>query len=175
MYTKPIIEKETVELYATKDIIKLYEDDFNKIMKDSTQVNAETIQAFREGIAELKKAKLNSFVQQSEIDTLTLEPTYFPKKVGIIYNGGCASACEDLLFKSKFSDKTILLGDNSGGFVGYGNIFTVYTPHYNFGLSCSTTRYSTQWKYEVVGITPNVKLDYNRDWIQQSMEIIKGN
>lgn len=173
LYTKPIIDTETVELYATKDIIKLYEDDYNKIMKDSTQVNAETIQAFREGIAELKKAKLNSFVQQGEVDTLTLQPKYYPKKIGIIYNRGCASACEDLLFKSKFSDKTILLGDNSGGFVGYGNIFTVYTPHYNFGLSCSTTRYSTQWKYEVIGINPDVRLNYDEDWIKQAIHTIK--
>ena len=175
LYTKPIIDTEFTELYATKDIIKLYEDEFKEIMKDSTQVNGETIQAFREYIAELKKAAPNSFVKESETDTLTLTPKNKPKKVGILYNRGCASACEDLLFKAQYSDKTILLGDNSGGFVGYGNIFTVYTPCYKFGLSCSTTRYSTQWKYEVVGITPDVKLDYNRDWIQQSIEILKSN
>lgn len=175
LYTKPIIDTEFTELYATKDIIKLYEDDFKEIMKDSTQVNEETIQVFREGIAELKKAAPNSFVKQGETDTLKLTPKYKPKKIGILYNQGCASACEDLLFKAQYSDKTILLGDNSGGFVGYGNIFTVYTPCYNFGLSCSTTRYSTQWKYEVVGITPNVKLDYDEDWIRQSIEILKSN
>ena len=173
LYTKPIIDTEFTELYATKDIIKLYEDEFKEIMKDSTQVNEETLQAFREYISELKKAAPNSFIKESETDTLTLTPKSKPKKVGILYNRGCASACEDLLFKAQHSDKTILLGDNSGGFVGYGNIFTVYTPCYNFGLSCSTTRYSTQWKYEVIGITPDVKLDYGSDWIQQSIEILK--
>lgn len=175
LYTKPIIDTEITELYATKDIIALYEDEFEEMMKDSTKVNAETIQSFREGIKDLRKAKLNSFVQQGETDTITLVPKKYPKKIGILYNRGCGSACEDLLFKSKFSDKTILLGDNSGGFVGYGNIFTVYTPYYNFGLSCSTTRYSTQWKYEVVGISPDVRLNYDLDWIKQATEILKTN
>ncbi len=174
LYTKPIIDSEVVELYATKDIIKLYEDEFNELMKDSTQVNTETIKAFKEGIQDLKKAKPNSFVRQGEdLDSIILSPLKYPKKVAIVYNSGCASACEDLLFKAKHSDKTILLGDNSGGFVGYGNIFTVYTPCYKLGLSCSTTRYSTQWQYEVIGITPDKKLDYNNDWIEQAIEILK--
>ena len=175
LYTKPIIRTETVELYATQGIIQLYEEDFRKIMKDSTQVNAETIQAFREGIADLKQAPLNSYVQQGEPDTLVLTPHPFPRKVGILYNRGCASACEDLLFMAQHSDKTLLLGDHSGGFVGYGNIFTVYTPCYGLGLSCSTTRYSTQWQYEVVGIAPDRKLNYNKDWIQQAIAILKNN
>ena len=133
IYTEPIIDKEITELYATKDIIKLYEDDFAKIMKDSIQVNAETRKAFREGIRDLKRAKLNSFVPQGEEnDTICLIPMRYPKKVAILHNRGCASACEDLLFKAQQSDKTLLLGDNSGGFVGYGNIFSTYTPCFEF-------------------------------------------
>ncbi|WP_459210843.1 S41 family peptidase [Aquimarina rhabdastrellae] len=173
LYTKPIINKEEVELYATKDIIKLYEDDFSKIMKDSTQVNKETIQLFREIITKLKTAKPNSFLLERETDTLVMTPKKYPRKIGLLYNRGCASACEDLLFTAMQSDKTILLGDNSGGFVGYGNVFTVYTPNYKFGLSCTTTRYRTQWIYEVIGITPEKKLDFNKSWIDQTITILK--
>lgn len=173
LYTNPIVNDETVEWYATKGIIQLYEQTFKEIMKDSTQVNPETIHAFRTGIADLKKANPNTFVVQSEADTLRLSPQKMPQKVGILYNRGCASACEDLLFLAQQSNKTVLLGDHSGGFVGYGNVFTVYTPCYGFGLSCSTTRYGTQWKYEVVGIAPEMALSYDKDWIEQAITILK--
>ena len=173
LYTRPIINDETVELYATEDIIALYQEDFDRIMEDSSQVNAETIAAFREGLAAMRGAESNTFVREEYSDTLVLPVADRPRRVGILYNKGCASACEDLLFAARQSDKTVLLGDNSGGFVGYGNMFTVYTPCNGFGLSMSTSRYGTQWQYEVVGIAPDVRLDYDRDWIAQAVAVLR--
>ncbi|MFA0962336.1 S41 family peptidase [Roseivirga sp. BDSF3-8] len=174
LYTKPIIDTETVEFYATEDNIRLYAEAFDLIMQDSAQVNAETIEAFREAIDKMEGAEPNSFVGEGVADTLVLSAKPLPQKVGIIYNRGCASACEDLLFIAKHSDKTLLLGDNSGGFVGYGNVFTTYTPCYGFGLSCSTTRYRTQWAYEVIGIAPDIRLDYDYEWLGQALTILKN-
>ncbi|WP_116107219.1 S41 family peptidase [Lewinella sp. IMCC34191] len=173
LYTRPIVNDETVELYATEDIIALYQADFDRIMQDSSQVNTETIAAFREGLAAMRAAEPNTFVREEYSDTLVLPVLDTPRRVGILYNKGCASACEDLLFTARQSDKTVLLGDNSGGFVGYGNMFTVYTPCNGFGLSMSTSRYGTQWKYEVVGIAPDYRLDYDRDWIGQAIRVLR--
>ena len=96
----------------------------------------------------------------------------YPKKVAILYNRSCASSCEPLLFFAKESDKAILVGENSGGYVGYGNIFSIRTPQYKFNMQASTTRYKNARKYEVVGITPDYKLDYKSDWIKQTEKIL---
>jgi len=174
LYTQPIPDDNRSELYATPDILHLYEAQFKEIMQDSTQVDGDTRQAFRSIIADLHQAEPNAFVPDSEpVDTIFGEALPSPKKVAILYNRGCASACEDLLFLAQYSEKTTLVGENSGGFVGYGNMFTVYTPCYGLGLSMSTTRYPSKLNVEVSGIEPDVYLDYNRDWIEQARDLLQ--
>lgn len=171
-YTHPIIDDEVVELYATKDIIKLYEDAYEDVKNDSNYTK-ESKEPYIKILAVLKDAKLNTFVPQGEeVATYQMEATPLPKKVAILYNKGCASSCETLLFLAKESDKLILVGENSGGYVGYGNIFGVNTPNYKITLSHATTKYSTQWQYEVIGIAPHYPLDYNKDWVQQTIDIL---
>ena len=71
------------------------------------------------------------------------------------------------------SDKTIIVGENSGGYVGYGEISSTKTPNFNFELGCTMTRYNNQREYEVDGIPPTYYLDNNTDWVAQALEFLK--
>ena len=97
-----------------------------------------------------------------------------PKKVVIIANKYCASSCETLLFWALESDKTILVGENSGGYVGYGEISGVETPNFHFELGCTMTRYTEQRKYEADGIPPEYYLNNDSDWVEQAVELMKN-
>jgi C-terminal processing protease CtpA/Prc len=88
-------------------------------------------------------------------------------------NRWCASSCESLLFLAKESDKTIIVGENSGGYVGYGEVGEIETPCYNFDLTCTMTRYKKQRAYEVIGIEPDIMLDKQKDWIEQTIKFLE--
>ncbi|MDG1261529.1 MAG: S41 family peptidase [Flavobacteriales bacterium] len=98
-----------------------------------------------------------------------------PKKVIIISNKYCASSCESLLFWAMESDKTMIVGENSGGYVGYGEISSVPTPAFKFELGCTITRYNHQRKYEADGIPPAIYLNNEKDWIEQALELLEEN
>lgn len=46
-----------------------------------------------------------------------------------------------IVFEVKESDKSIIVGENSGGYVGYGEVGEIITPCYKFDLTCTMTRY----------------------------------
>ena len=125
-------------------------------------------------IESMKVAPLNSFIPRIDRELIQLEEVLTnPKKVAIIVNKRCASSCEDLLFMAKESSKTILVGENSGGYVGYGEITFVPTPCYQFNLGCTMTRYTDQRQYEAFGIAPTFYLDNGSNWIEQTQQLLK--
>ena len=77
------------------------------------------------------------------------------------------------MFWVKESDKTIIVGENSGGYVGYGEISEVNTPNFNFILGCTMTRYNKQREFEVIGVSPKYYLTNDKDWIEQTIELLK--
>ncbi len=173
-YSDPIKVTESVEFYATEAITKLYEDTLAELLQDPAGVGPETISTVEEAVVDLKNAKRGSFVAHGENQyVIEAEEHGFPQRVAILYNRGCASACETLLFWAKESNKTILVGERSGGFVGYGNTFTTYTPAWRFGLTTTTSRYKDALKYEVVGIRPDVELSYAEDWVSQTKQVLR--
>ncbi|WP_304517152.1 S41 family peptidase [Cecembia rubra] len=95
-----------------------------------------------------------------------------PEKIVVLMDRGCASTCENFILLAHQSKKAITYGDNSGGYKGYGNVFSVKTPlGYNFKMS--TTRYEQQAKFEFVGIPPKVRAVPNEDWIGKSLELFE--
>ena len=87
---------------------------------------------------------------------------------------GSASTCEEFLSWAKSSDKTIIVGNNSGGFTGYGDVFSVFTPYYHFQLNTTHTRFANGRKYEAVGISPNIYFDDKSDWMAQAIQLFKN-
>lgn len=94
-----------------------------------------------------------------------------PEKIVVLMDRGCASTCENLILLAHQSKKVITYGDNSGGYKGYGNVFTVKTPM-GYHLNMSTTRYEEQARFEFVGIPPMIKAAPNEDWMTKALELL---
>lgn len=171
IYAEPMVFDERVDYYVTKDNIEKYEEYISYMKDNIADFGEESVNYMAEEVEKLKKAELNTFLPMDDsqsADTIKIDASEYPKKVGILYDRGCASSCETLLFVAQKSSKTILMGDNSGGYVGYGNVFSTDTP-YGFKLQTSTTRYSTQRKYEVIGIAPDHYLS-SSNWLDEAMK-----
>lgn len=174
-YSKPMVFKEKLEVFAGKKVKELYKSSFADVMKEREKVSPETIAYYKELIQILEKAKPKTFATIGEgSETIKGKAHKYPQKVAILYNRGCGSSCETLLFFAKEAKKAILVGENSGGYVGYGNIFPIRTPQYKFTMQASTTRYKNARKYEVVGVSPDYRLDYKSDWIEQTKNILRS-
>lgn len=174
LYTRPFRE-DNVDLYVTKDNIKMWESWYLDNSKDTLNYNKKYQEDFLNEINKMKKAPLNSFLPRTDSTEQVIFDTVlrYPNKIAIITNKRCASSCETLLFWAKESDKTIIVGENSGGYVGYGEVVSIPTPCYKFRLNCTMTRYRKHRKYEVSGIEPNIKLDNSSDWIEQTLRILR--
>lgn len=173
IYSGPFRD-DVLDFYVTKDNIKVMESWYRFMSKDTVNFSREGIQNMRDEIDRMKKMPEQSFMRRSEGGTISLDSVLpYPAKVAIMVNNKCASSCESLLFWAKESKKTILVGENSGGYVGYGEIGGVDTPCFGFNLGCTMTRYRYQRQFEVVGIPPDVRLDANADWLEQTLKLLK--
>jgi hypothetical protein len=175
LYTKPF-EDDSVDFYVTKDNIKIWENWYQENSKDTINFNAQDLKESLKDINRMKNSKLGTFIPRSLSEKSIIKRDiieYNPKRIAIMTNRWCASSCESLLFLAKESDKTIIVGENSGGYVGYGEVGEIVTPCYKFDLTCTMTRYKKQRAYEVIGIEPNIKLDKQKDWIEQTMKLLE--
>lgn len=168
IYTKPFYS-DVVDVYSTKENIRKNIEFYESVKNDS--INSKYM---ANEIEMMKSVKNKTFIPRNkgqiiELDTIAKKPL----KVAIIMNKYCASSCETLLFWGLESDKTILVGENSGGYVGYGEVTSVRTPNFNFILTCTMTRYNKQRKFEVIGISPKYYLTNKKDWIEQTIDILK--
>lgn len=173
IYTKPFYS-DNVDLYVTDENIRKSIEWYDENKADTVNFDQTFMNEILHEINEMQQAPKGSFIpraksQQIELDTVLANPS----RVAVIMNRHCASSCEAFLFWAKESDKTILLGENSGGYVGYGEISSVHTPHFNFELGCTMTRYDKQLAFEVVGISPDYYLDNNSNWVEQTIEIMR--
>ncbi|MEM6298499.1 MAG: S41 family peptidase, partial [Bacteroidota bacterium] len=172
IYTNPI-QGDRVELLVTEDNLNLWRDALKNAENDPRNYGKGDVAWFRREVKKMEKAKPNTFILRSKAGKRKIKDiSEFPKSVAIIQNQNCASSCETLLFWAKQSEKTILVGENSGGYVGYGENFGLYTPCYQYRLTCTMTRYKEQRKYEAEGIAPDYQLEYTSDWITQTLEIL---
>ena len=173
IYTNPFLD-DKVEMYATEENIRKCEEWYEDMAKDTVNYKKEFLTMFRDEIEQMKTVPNKTFIVRGEAETIELEEVLpYPSDVAIISNRGCASSCETLLFWAKESGKTRIVGENSGGFVGYGEISQTETPGFGYVLGCTMTRYSEQRKFEVDGVPPSVYLDRNRDWLEQTIELLK--
>jgi hypothetical protein len=173
----PFQDDQQEEYYVTPANIERFTEYLHTLQQDSAQVGATTLQHTRQKLAWLRQAPLNQFVPDPAITgrRFTSPARANPKQVVILYNQGCSSSCETLLFWAKNSTKTKLVGEPSGGYVGYGNVFSVRTPCLQFQLNATTLRLPNQLQYEGKGVTPTVRLHPDEDWLAQTMRLLKQN
>jgi hypothetical protein len=173
-YTRPV-KMDFVELYVTKANIQAFEERVALYKKDPVNYSKGYVKAAESELSAMKAAPLQSFILRGGGDVLPFGRVLeTPKRVAILTNRYCASACEALLFWAKQSDKAIIMGENSGGYVGYGEVDDVQTPSFKFSLSCTKTRYRVQRQFEATGIEPDVALDPNLDWIMQASDVLRS-
>ncbi len=152
VYTHPL-KIDEVELWVSPENIKQYE----KYQNSNSEL-----------ISRMKSAQAYSFIPQVEspVSQWTMQGSINPKKVAILFNRHTASSAESMVTYCMQSSKVITLGENSGGYLGYGNVMTTDTPCGIFSIRSTTTKYKNNSRYEYVGIEPDVKLPADSNWIE---------
>lgn len=172
IFTTPF-ESDVMEYYATPGNIEAYEEYDSALLKRSPGSSP----AFKQPIALMKKADPFSFTHFGNGKPNKIQYTINkgnPVKIAVVYNKNCASSCESFLFEILNSSKTIRVGENSGGYTGYGNVMNIQTPCGNT-LSWTTTVYRNQWQYEFVGIPPQYRVPENEtDWIGYAKKLLEN-
>lgn len=174
IYTDPITN-DVVDYYATPDNIKAYTQLRDLYKSKPETYGKDGYMNWQYGIEKMEKAKPYSFTPMTgstpSISKYKPVPGY-PQKVAIIYNRNCASSCESFLFEARNSKKVITVGENSGGYTGYGNVMSITTPCGN-SLGWTTTRYRNQRQYDFTGIPPQHRVPQNEtDWIEYARRLL---
>jgi len=173
IYTKPF-HYDNVEIYVTKENIRKWEEVYELIREDTLNFPKEIAFLIEDEVERMKQAPENTFITRTEGKLIRLDTILkYPKKIAIIANRNSVSSAETLLIWSKYSDKSILVGENSGGFVGYGEALEIKTPNFEFSLFCTMTRLEFNQQYEEVGVPPDYYLNNESDWLLQTIDILK--
>lgn len=158
IYTNPI-KIDDCDVWVSDENIKLYSKYYPK--------NELLIQR-------MKVAKSNSFISISKNQVWKVSNyTKLPCKVFILQDKGVASSAEDFIFYAKQSKKVTTIGTNTGGYTGFGNVMSIFTPNKLFQLQCTTTRYKKGSEFEYVGHSPDIKILDFATWENVVVDAIK--
>ena len=129
LYTDTIYN-DFVEMFITEDNKKAYER-----MRDDARANPQRYgssgyMSWEFRIKQMEGKTVGSFIPITARNSFTTYKTNTgnPVKVAILYNRNCASSCEQLLIDAAYSKKVTLIGENSGGYIAYGNVMSIRTP-----------------------------------------------
>ncbi|MEJ8800415.1 S41 family peptidase [Pontibacter sp. H249] len=159
LYTKPLVI-DNADVWVSPENIKRYEE-----LAKGTSTPL---------IQRMKQAQPYTFIPQVEsaINTWELDSTTaYPKKVAVLFNRNTASSAEGMIMYAKQSDKVVTIGENSGGYLGYGNVMQASTPCGKYILGCTTTKYLNKSKYEYIGIEPMYKPADKQDWVTYAQSL----
>jgi hypothetical protein len=153
IYTKPFTI-DLADVWVSPDNIKKYENAGHS----------------KELIDRMKNAEPFTFIPQTQNAITKWESTgtSYPQKVALIFNKKTASSAEGMILYGMQSEKVITLGENSGGYLGYGNVKSEIIPCGKYVVYSTTTRYLEKSKFEFIGISPQIKLNERQDWIKSA-------
>ncbi len=151
-----------------------YEKLYAELAEDTMNVSEGTLSFLRSEINRMREAPEGTFVDRTKGDQYITRDAVLdtPAKVAVLYNKYSASACESFIFWARDSKKAILVGENSGGYVGYGENIRWETPCYGFFFRSTMTRYERKRKWDGTGIPPDYRLANDQDWIEQTITIL---
>jgi hypothetical protein len=117
----------------------------------------------RESLEKLNK-NLGKFVDldSAVVDIQTFDTVYaYPKKVGVIINGGCGSTTEQFILAAKQSKKVKLFGTTTFGSLDISNMYSVKSPWNNMELGyCLSRSYRIpDFTIDGKGLQPDYYLD----------------
>ena len=162
IYAQPY-ESKGVEWYATKNIIKMYED---AIKNGEIREGEEGILWTKTLIAEMKK-NIGGFVihpMMGKDKIISNDTVYtYPKRVGIIINQGNASSAEQFILTAKHSYKVTLFGnENTAGVLDYSNTMSEKFPSKKYELIFPITRSRRLPNNPIdnIGISPDIIIPF---------------
>ncbi|HEU4901799.1 MAG TPA: S41 family peptidase, partial [Flavisolibacter sp.] len=123
-YTRPYAP-DTLEWWATDNNIRLYETYVGMMKKDSAKYGSGTVGKYEQMIGRMKAAKKPAFIFMANEMPVPIKfdsVLAYPRKIILLQNRHTASAAEGFIFMVRQSGKVITAGENSGGFVGFGNV-----------------------------------------------------
>lgn len=176
IYTHPY-KGDVTFAYVTPDIIKRYEEQYAVVKANEKAYGSQMSKFFEERLNLLRKNKPGSFVsigkKSGKPATVSLNKVEkMPQKAVVIFNRNSASAAEGLILSAMNSKKTITFGENSGGYIAYGNIMGVKTPG-GFTLRAATQKTPNRLQYEKTGIPPQIRANQQEDWIHQALKLLR--
>ena len=173
IYTDPF-QGDMVDIYNSPANIKAYRDADERLRQSPTARK----DAFKRDREKMERSPAYSFIPMGDGKPYTVT---YPKnsgklvKIAVLYNRRCASSCESFLVEVMNSKKAIMIGENSGGYTGYGNVMSIITPCGNT-LSWTTMAYRERWKYEFVGIPPQFRIPGDEtDWVEYTRRMLHDN
>lgn len=175
VYTDPI-RNDNSEIYVTPDNLRVYRQELDKIRADSAGYGESALADIRKYVAEMQRARPHTYVPMDgdQVTYNRRDTVYaYPRKVVLLYNRNTASSAESLILDAMQSRKVVTAGENSGGYLGYGNVFAVPVPHSDMTLGCTTTRSPNRRQYEKVGIPPQVRFGVNSDWVKEAVGLMR--
>ena len=99
------------------------------------------------------------------------------KNVYVITNCFAGSNGEQFTLKLLKNKNAKHLGQTTRGIIAYGMNYgyNYNTPSGYFNMTPTDMNFHKYIAYEGKGITPEIQLDFNRDWLEQTLEIINTN
>ena len=98
---------------------------------------------------------------------------YEPQKsiacpIYLLIDRGCASSCEDIVDHFEGYPKSILVGQNTGGFIHFGNVGYLVLPHSKLMIQMATDywQYKDKRFIEFIGIKPNIEVKSGEDALE---------
>jgi hypothetical protein len=175
LYTQPF-KSDVTFAYATPDIIQRYEEQYAKMKAEEKKYSSQTVKYMEQRLTLLKNAKPGSFVptgkKSGKPETYKFDKVEkTPQKVVLMFNRNSASAAEGLILMALNSQKTITFGENSGGYIAYGNIMPIQTPG-AYTLRAATQKTPNRVKYEKIGIAPQIRAHNREDWLIQAQKLL---
>jgi hypothetical protein len=175
IYTDTMTD-DRMEIYVTADNKKAYEKMRDLYKSDKNRYGSSGYMTWEFPLRRMKTASRDSFVSMGSGKpgkTVMKPDAQAPKKIAILYNRRCASSCEQLLIDAMFSKKVIRVGENSGGYIAYGNVMNMTTPC-GYVLNWTTTRKLNSVQYEFTGIAPHhVIPETETNWLEYTRRLLE--
>lgn len=174
IYSKPILLYNS-EMRLTESNYNIW---YNSYIADYYESADSTTKAGLDSRFNKMKANFNTMYNEDgrAIDTLQLASVKtFPTKIALLINQGTVSSGELFTMIARQSDKVVVMGNNTGGMIDYGNIINYKTSCSSIRVQLPTGRYlwlNTGYSVDKNGLTPSVYLN-GSGWVEQAIERIK--
>ena len=99
----------------------------------------------------------------------------FEKPIYILMDQKCASSCESTIDAFEFYPKAKRIGENTAGFIHFGNVSPAVLPNSKIMIQIGThfTEYFDKRFIEKIGIKPDVQLSEGTDALTYALQIFE--